>query len=280
MFFSGILAEVSPQSLSGGRFVKRWSVIQGDEEFWSDLSKARRCVLILDYDGTLAPFVPDPAKAVPYDGVREVVERLMENPHCRVVFVTGRSCDDLVRLLGLPHQPEVWGSHGGERLLPSGERQLFDIAPGAETALKRAETMAREAGYVDNLEVKPGCVAFHLRSLDEDVQDEAFAWVSNHWQSLADGGGLTFATFDGGTEVRSPGFTKDTAVLSILEETGHDDVVFYLGDDATDEDAFAAITGQGIGILVQTEDRPSLAIWVLRPPEEVLAFLSAVDNTL
>ena len=59
----------------------------------------------------------------------------------------------------------------------------------------------------------------------------------------------------------------------IVEEAGRDAVVFYLGDDVTDEDAFAALKGKGTSVLVRKEPRPTQAEWLLKPPEELLEFL-------
>lgn len=56
----------------------------------------------------------------------------------------------------------------------------------------------------------------------------------------------------------------------------------YLGDDITDEDAFRALRGVGIGILVgrsddpETGERPTAAAWTLASPEEVRHFLDAL----
>ncbi len=47
----------------------------------------------------------------------------------------------------------------------------------------------------------------------------------------------------------------------------------YLGDDVTDEDAFAAVGNRGFSILVRTEVRESAARFWLRPPAELLEFL-------
>jgi len=49
--------------------------------------------------------------------------------------------------------------------------------------------------------------------------------------------------------------------------------VAYLGDDLTDEDAFAAMGNRGLSILVRGEVRRSCARFWLRPPEELLHFL-------
>jgi trehalose 6-phosphate synthase/trehalose 6-phosphate phosphatase len=62
-------------------------------------------------------------------------------------------------------------------------------------------------------------------------------------------------------------------VRRLLAESGPDAAVFYLGDDATDEDAFAVLKNRGISVLVRPEPRPSRADWHLVPPAELLAFL-------
>jgi trehalose-phosphatase len=75
-------------------------------------------------------------------------------------------------------------------------------------------------------------------------------------------------------EIRVAASDKGDAVRTILHEMSHDAAVAYLGDDHTDEDAFAALQGYGLSVLVQPHHRPTVAdLWV-RPPEGVLAFLT------
>ena len=47
----------------------------------------------------------------------------------------------------------------------------------------------------------------------------------------------------------------------------------YLGDDLTDEDAFKAVEGRGLGILVRKQWRSTAAAAWLKPPEELIRFL-------
>jgi trehalose-6-phosphatase len=54
---------------------------------------------------------------------------------------------------------------------------------------------------------------------------------------------------------------------------GRETAAAYLGDDATDEDAFKAIRGRGIGVLVRPQFRATAADFWLKPPEELLEFL-------
>ena len=80
--------------------------------------------LLLDYDGTLAPFRVDRFKARPYAGVRELLTRIERQGGTRMAVVTGRPAREIGPLLGLEKMPEVWGLHGAERLHPNGRREL------------------------------------------------------------------------------------------------------------------------------------------------------------
>lgn len=72
---------------------------------------------------------------------------------------------------------------------------------------------------------------------------------------------------------RLAGRTKGMVVDAIFGEMGEDAAVAYLGDDATDEDAFRAILGRGLGVLVRPEPRQTAASAHLTPPEQQLDFL-------
>lgn len=252
-----------------------WSRVAADNEAWEALRLSPRRVLVLDFDGTLSPFVDDPAQARPYPGVRQRLEAIMSRPGCRVVFVTGRAAEDLSGLLGLESAPEIWGSHGGERLLPSGDKVAMPMGDARRQGLEQAEAWASDSGLADRLERKPGCLAFHLRGLDSGRASDLERRVRERWASLAAGTGLALHDFDGGLELRVPGFDKGLAVRAVLEEEGPGAVVFYLGDDLTDEDAFAALGDRGVGVLVRARARESRAHWHLVPPRELLEFLDA-----
>lgn len=244
------------------------------ERFYERRNHSSQKALLLDYDGTLAPFQVDPGKAYPYPGIPEMLDRIMKAPDMRLVIVTGRWIKDLMPLLQLKGRPEIWGSHGIERLKMDG---AYEIAPMDENALDglvKADDWIQEVGLEERCEEKPGCLAIHWRGLDEKSIEEIINQVSLTWQLIAESSGLNLKEFDGGIELHVPARDKGDAVRTILGELGNDAVVAYLGDDLTDEDAFRAIRGKGIGVLVRKELRPTAGdVWI-RPPEELLEFLS------
>jgi alpha,alpha-trehalase len=69
---------------------------------------------------------------------------------------------------------------------------------------------------------------------------------------------------------------KGKAVLLLLQTLrldGDDVVPIYVGDDITDEDAFRALKGRGIGVLVGNEERKSAADYILHDTDETQQFL-------
>ena len=105
------------------------------ESFFNNLASAQKRALMLDYDGTLAPFRVEREKAVPYPGVRETLNRLVSAGRTRVVIISGRRVRDLVPLIGLDVTPEIWGSHGLERLTRDNEYKLIELTEAAKQGL-------------------------------------------------------------------------------------------------------------------------------------------------
>lgn len=241
--------------------------------FFEDLANTKQRALLLDYDGTLAPFRIERDQAVPYPGVREVLNSILKTGSCRMVLVTGRRTKDLMPLLGFSRIPEIWGSHGIERLFPDNKYEVAEIGKSQLRGLAEAHAWAERQGLQDLCEQKPGCLALHWRGLETAKVNEVRDRVRENWLPLAQDAGLDLHEFDGGIELRVPVKNKGSVVQTILMEMGENTVAAYLGDDLTDEDAFRAMGGKGLRILVRKEFRPTSADLWLRPPEELLTFL-------
>jgi len=229
-------------------------------------------LLLLDYDGTLAPFTPDRGRAFPYREVPELISQIMR---CgtRVVLVSGRPATELVFLSGIHPHPEIWGSHGSERLRPDGSYEVESPSPEHRAALNRASRCLHSAGLGQRIETKPGAIAVHWRGLPDSERTVIESKVRSLVSEQVNEHGLQLLPFDGGLELRAPGKNKGDAVNTILAEAGPGVAAAYLGDDHTDENAFRAIKGRGLSILVRSDPRPTMADVWLRPPEELGRFL-------
>ncbi len=242
--------------------------------FFRKLAGAPGRSLLLDYDGTLAPFRTDRSQAFPYPGVREALNKIMAGEHTRLVLISGRAVADLVQLLGLDQLPEIWGLHGQERLNPDGTYRIDRPEEAALGELAEAFRWAASLGLKDRCEVKPNSLAFHWRGLDQRQIEDLWKIIFNRWPIQPPPRYLKAYPFDGGIELRAPGRDKGDAVKTILSESHPRAVAAFLGDDLTDEDGFRAIKGKGLGILIRPEYRPTGADLWLKPPRELLEFLT------
>jgi trehalose 6-phosphate phosphatase len=245
------------------------------EDFFARVRTAPARLLMLDYDGTLAPFHMDPAQAVPYPGVTPLLDAIMDAGRTRLVIVSGRWTKDLIPLLGLKRLPELWGSHGWERLHTNGEYVTPRIRPRAVELLVAADDWIAELETLGaRTERKPASVAFHWRGLPNAQIAEIRNKLFEKWMELARADELAWHDFDGGIELRIAGQDKGDVVRTVAAETAPDAVLAYLGDDLTDEDAFKAMPEHGAAILVRPQFRPTAADLWIRPPEELLEFLT------
>jgi trehalose 6-phosphate phosphatase len=241
--------------------------------FAASLAGAEERVLMLDYDGTVAPFARDRLNAFPYAGVPQLLERIMKACSTRVVLISGRAACEVPRLLGVDPAPEAWGSHGLERLHPDGRYEMPAIGNDAQDCLEKAATELALLGMLDVAEAKPGAIAVHWRWLPnskvEEVKATAYRVMSRATRNAA----LKLEPFDGGLELRVRGRDKGDAVRTILSEIETHVPVAYLGDDITDENAFRALRGMGLSVLVTPKYRFSAAQMWLKPPDDLIRFL-------
>lgn len=113
-------------------------------DFLQGISRARSRVLMLDYDGTLAPFCIDPDRATPYAQIPELLVSLRRDTDTKLMIVAGRPAHSAARLLGIAGI-EIWGCHGLERLSPDGTLQTPELDPRSLQALTAAAELLRES---------------------------------------------------------------------------------------------------------------------------------------
>ncbi len=238
------------------------------------IEAAPACFLMSDYDGTLAPFRLDWREAVPAASVVELLARLSVGRKTTLAVVSGRPVEDLGRLLG-PLPIHVVGEHGWECRLPGGTMISHPLDHHVAAALARALARASARAWADRLERKRTSIMLHTRGLPSDQADRIETDCAKLWEVETEESGLWLRRAGGGIELRAPGRNKGTAVKELLDTCAPGTLGVYLGDDETDEDAFAALLPDGIGLLVSPSDRPSFATGRLFTPADVQAFLES-----
>lgn len=247
------------------------------DDFLAVVAASDQSALLLDFDGTLAPFRIDPTKVKPWAGVTELLGDIQRTGRTRIAIISGRPARDVAFQLGMSTPPEIWGLHGAERMLPTGRVDTDDLFPRQRAALEAVKSALQTEGLVNRhglrLEEKSNAIAVHWRGKSEHSARAARQHMSKILSPFAEEAGMKLLQFDGGVELRA-GRDKGGAVHLLLSEMQPDAPVAFMGDDITDEDAFLALAGRGLSILARRDWRPTAAQLWLRPPAQLRSFLS------
>jgi len=239
--------------------------------FLKEMPHAANRTLLLDYEGTIADFSRDSGAARSSRRVHNLLNQIRDATKTRLILVTAQRAQDTLRLSGL-EQVEIWGCHGLERLRANGNVEVPDLDAGVLQALSRLDKLLTREGLTNFVEHKPAGIAIHSMRVDthpREIEEKVYGL----WAKLPDRRGLSLTRFHNGLEIRANVRNKRDVVRTILGEIGTTAAVAYLGEDQSDEDAFAALQGYGLGVLVRRQYRPTIAdVWI-RPPEGVIAFL-------
>jgi alpha,alpha-trehalase len=246
-----------------------------------DLLEDREPVVFLDYDGTLTPIVSRPEEAVLSQKMRALLEEL-----CRfatVAVVSGRGLADVRERVGIPGIYYA-GSHGFEISGPQGIAMEHEEAKKHLKALSQArEEISKELGNVEGalVETKRFSIAVHYRNVREADIPQVEAAVDRargHHPGLRKTHGKR--VFELRPDVEWDKGKALRWLLERLELDSQETLPIYVGDDLTDEDAFAVLETEGIGIFVGEGHRRTAAHFRAADPDEVGALLTALGESL
>jgi trehalose 6-phosphate phosphatase len=224
--------------------------------------EGRRLLVALDYDGTLAEICSVPSEAHPLPGATDQLGRLARRPSTAVAVISGRPLADLERFLGPPEGVVLVGEHGA---VWAG--RPVTRPPGFDRVREALEAVAAETPGAW-IEVKATSMVFHTRQVADDQAATAAA--------LATLAGLDHDLFHLGKRVIDVGFVRTSKgeALETLIEQYTPDVVVFVGDDTTDETAFAVLRPGDIGVKVG--EGPTAARFRIGGPAEVLGVLGRI----
>ena len=244
----------------------------------SAAASADTLLLASDYDGCIAPIVSRPQDAAPNPASIAAIRAAADLPQTGAAVVSGRALADLSALSGLPVDGDVTlvGSHGSE--FAGGFRQPVTAAD--QELLGRVvaafdDIAARFPGVT--VESKPVSAALHIRNASPEDAATALDLARS---GPAGWPGVQVTEGKAVIELAVIETSKGHALDALRDQLGADAVI-YLGDDVTDEKAFAHLSpGAGengtadVGIKVGAG--PTIAPYRIASPDEVAAVLEFV----
>lgn len=248
--------------------------------------KGKYIYLFLDYDGTLAPIVESPEKAVIPERTLKLLGELSGMPDRKIAIVSGRSLSDVMERVGLKRMTYV-GNHGFE-MSGSGARLRKTVPAEYKKTLTRLKgVLKKRLSLVKGafLEDKGLSVAVHYRQVAKKDISAVKAVLRDALDVPGVRDAVRVRNAKMAVEIRpTVEWDKGMAVLWLLSRQkeklkGHKDgiIPIYAGDDATDEDAFRALDPVGITVSVGNRDRTS-ARYFIKDTSEVAALLRKVRD--
>ena len=248
------------------------------EELRDRIEGAEHISVFADFDGTVSPIVPVPGDAELDAEIRPILKALAAKSNISVGVVSGRAVDDLQQRTGIDGLIYV-GNHGLE--IEAGNTRFRE--PKAEALRRELKCVSLQLKHtladIEGLEVedKGLTLSVHFRRVNEDLH----TWVRNaSLDTVAKSRSFVAREGKKVIEVRPQvEWDKGHALKWLLKEVlPASSLPIYIGDDVTDEDAFAAIP-QGITIRVGgTPEAGTAAQYVLPDVPSVGRFLDWLNH--
>jgi trehalose 6-phosphate phosphatase len=232
--------------------------------------------IVLDFDGTLAPIVDDPATAAPIDGIDELLGELSRR-YGGVVVVSGRPLDFLLTVL--PSDVGIVGLYGLEGF-EHGRRWEHPNGGVWREVIEDVVTLAKGCGPPGmRVESKGLSATFHYRGHPE-LGPTVLAYAT----AKAERAGLDVRPARMSVELHPPIETDKGAVVERIAEDAK--AILYVGDDVGDLSAFGALDRlrrdgvQTIKVAVASDEAPpqllEQADLVVDGPEQVRDLLASL----
>ena len=243
-----------------------------------------RALIALDFDGTIAPIVADPAAARAHPGAIGALRRLAPLTGTLAV-ITGRPALAAVRYGGFDLVPGliVLGHYGRERW-EAGTLTAPPPSPGVAAAGRDLPGVLAAAGAPDgtSTEDKGDAVAVHTRNAAQPA--DALEHLRGPLAGLAERHGLVLEPGRFVIELRPPGADKGAALEGLAAER-HPGAIAFCGDDLGDRPAFRAVSAlraagiPGLAVCSGSAEVTALAAdadLMVDGPDGVIALLSSL----
>jgi alpha,alpha-trehalase len=250
---------------------------------WQARPAGAHVLLLLDFDGTLAEFAPDPSAVHLPEGRLELLQSIVARADITLGIVSGRRIADMRERTGVGATVFYAGLHGLEI---DGPGLRFMHAAAALVAptigvLEKEMTKAMSGLPGVFIEDKGWSLVLHVRGASKPDRLHATTRFRTLAEPYLSDGVLRVQPGDEMIELLpNVDWTKGEAVQCIIHhvETQRQQPVWpvYIGDDATDEDAFEVIGNSGLTIAVS--DRPVGASFRVPDPAAVEEFLRQISK--
>jgi trehalose 6-phosphate synthase/phosphatase len=240
------------------------------EEMLEQFSQANKRCLLLDYDGTLAPFQKVPSLAAPSAELLQLLDKLTIDPANEVVIISGRDMNTLDKWLG--HLPVNMIAEHGACIKHKGEKwkELITMSTEWKDQIRPLMQLFVERCAGSFIEEKKSTLAWHYRNTYPELGFMRSRELRNSLLQLTANTSLQVIDGNRVLEVRMVGVDKGASSTQMINYL-NPDFILCIGDDTTDEDMFRALYEKAYTIKVGRGS--TAAQYTLLSQREVYPFL-------
>lgn len=217
------------------------------EEIKQQYVHARKRLILLDYDGTLAAFHGHPEEASPTPELLDTLRQLAADPLNHVVINSGRDHFTLEKWLG--KLPVSLAAEHGAFYKEDGAWHKNVRAPEWSAGLVSILKLFVSKTPHSHLEIKETALVWHYREADAWLGALRAQQLVNSLISICLKQNLQIMQGNKVIEIKSPQYSKGSEVNRLLLATRYD-FILAMGDDTTDDDMFRALPPSAVTIKI------------------------------
>lgn len=221
---------------------------RSEERIINDYKTSRNRLFLIDYDGTLVPFVSNPDEAIPDREIYNILQSLKSDKRNDIYIVSGRTRDTLYKWFGdlnigivAEHGAFIYNNNQWEPAANLDNSFIEKLIPVFELFSDRLPN--------STIEIKEYSICLHYRNSDQELAElrskELYDYLVNFTANI----NVQVLKGDKVLEVRQSGINKGMAALKLLKMKDYDFII-AIGDDTTDEDMFNILPENAYSIKV------------------------------
>jgi trehalose 6-phosphate synthase/phosphatase len=238
-----------------------------------EFSQAEKRCILLDYDGTLAPYQKIPNLAIPGEDLLQLLANLSNDEANEIIIISGRDSETLEKWMG--HLPLSLIAEHGASIKYKGQnwQQQVSISPEWKDQIRPLLELFVTRCVGSFVEEKTNTLAWHYRNTHPDLGFIRSRELRNSLLQLITNTPLQVIDGNKVLEVRLTGIDKGVTAQKIV---GHYSPQFTLciGDDTTDEDMFKVLRDKAYTIRIGRGN--TAAKYTILSQVEVAPFLKKV----
>lgn len=246
------------------------------EELIKKYRNATNKLVLLDYDGTLVDYSPIPERAIPSEKLLDVLIKLIEQPQTKIILISGRSNQDIEKLLG--HLPiDIIAEHG-TTIKENGEwkKQIVDNGSWKNKVLPilKKITLSCPKSFVEE---KQFSLTWHYRNAESQSGDNYSRELIRILESIISSYNLKILDGNKVVEIMTTEIGKGKAVKKLVEENNYD-YILSIGDDKTDEEMFEFFLHNTNAVTVKVGNGTTVAKYKLNNVNSVISLLEQLSQ--